>query len=290
MPAASRPLVLGASGQVGYFLLRRLGRDMIAVARNIPSWSSGERAKWQCLDLWTATEPPAATQLISAGPLDGCVAWLERVGAGALQRIVALSSMSAVHKQDSPDACERALAARLLEHEQRLLAFAERHGIACTLLRPTLIWGAGLDRSLTPYAQRAARRGFAFIPAAASGLRQPVHADDLAAICIALLARTPATPAPLELGGGERLPLAELLARCVHSVDARALRVPMPRALLAAAGAAASRLGFESGAVAVRALTDQCADSEATWREFGLTARGFAPVAADFRPPAGAAA
>ncbi|MCC6559859.1 MAG: NAD(P)-dependent oxidoreductase [Xanthomonadales bacterium] len=290
MPAASPPLVLGASGQVGYFLLQRLGRDVIAVARNIPSWSSGERCRWRCLDLWTATAPPASAQLISAGPLDGCVAWLERVGAGELQRIVALSSMSAVHKQDSPDAVERVLAARLREHEQRLFAFAERSGIACTLLRPTLIWGGGLDRSLTPYAQRAARRGFAFIPAAARGLRQPVHADDLAAICIALLARTSGRAAPLELGGGERLPLAEMLARCARSVDARALRLPLPRALLAAAGAAASRLGFESGAVAVRALTDQCADSEAAWREFGITARGFVPVAADFRPPAGAAA
>lgn len=286
MPAASRPLVLGASGQVGYFLLQRLGRDVSAVARNIPSWSSGERANWRCLDLWTATAPPASTQLISAGPLDGCVAWLERAGAGELQRIVALSSMSAVHKQDSPDAGERALAARLREHEQRLFAFAERHGIACTLLRPTLIWGAGLDRSLTPYAQRAARRGFALVPSAATGLRQPVHADDLAAICIALLARSSGLAKPLELGGGERLTLAEVLARCVRAVDARVLRLPMPRALLALGGAVASRLGVASAAAAARALADQCADSEAAWREFGITPRGFDPAAADFKPPA----
>ncbi|MBC7988019.1 MAG: nucleoside-diphosphate sugar epimerase, partial [Luteimonas sp.] len=169
--AACGPLILGASGQVGYFLLQRIGADARACSRRIPPWAGPFTAGWQPLDLWKDTWPSPWTQLISAGPLDACVAWLERSGPGALRQIVALGSMSAVHKQASPSQEERAVAQRLREHEQRLLAFAATHAIQCTMLRPTLIWGAGLDHSLTPFARRAARRGWALIPSGARGLR-----------------------------------------------------------------------------------------------------------------------
>lgn len=285
MPADSTPQVLGASGQVGHYLLRRLGGDAIACARRTPAWSSHDAARWLPFDLWTHAQPPVSARLISAGPLDGCVGWLERAGPGPLRRIVALGSMSAVHKLQSPDRGERSLAQHLLDHEARLLAFAARHGIVCTILRPTLIWGAGLDHSLTPYALRARRRGYAWIPTGASGLRQPVHADDLAALCIAVLADSGHDGACLDVGGGERLPLGVMLGRVVASVGAHVLPLPCPRRMLSAAGRLGVRLGLARAAAAARAVADQCAGSDDAWRSCALQPRGFDPRAADWLAP-----
>ncbi|MBL0039669.1 MAG: hypothetical protein IPP28_01190 [Xanthomonadales bacterium] len=282
MAGVSAPWLLGASGQVGYFLLQRLGRDVVACARSVPAWSSPERLCWHTFDLWRSNEAPGCEHLISAGPLDACVDWLARSGPGALKRIVALSSMSVVHKQQSPLAAEREIAARLLDSERRLLEFAHEHAIDCTILRPTLIWGAGLDHSLTPFARHAAQRGFVVIPSGASGLRQPVHADDLAALCIAVLPRSGLGQTVAAAGGGECLSLARMLVRVAHSCDARVLRMPMPKSVLAMLGRLGATAGIPAAAVLARSVADQCAGQDQLWQACGLVPRGFEPTREDW--------
>lgn len=279
------PLVLGASGQVGFFLLQQLGTGALGCSRHVPRWAGLGAARWQPLDLWVDAWPSPSQTLISAGPLDGCVAWLSRSGPGALRRIVALSSMSAVHKQWSPVPAERAIAQALQASEQRLDEFAQRHGIGLTLLRPTLIWGAGLDHSLTPYAQRAARRGYAWIPSGARGLRQPVHARDLAQLAIALLQQPSSEGHCFEVGGGERLTLAMMLRRVAQSQSATAITLPLPAQVLRGLAGLALRCGVKSAVAGMRAADDQCADSDAVWRSVNLTPRGFDPVASNWQPP-----
>ena len=281
--AADRPWLLGASGQVGLFLQRRLGDAVVPCARSVPAWATDQAARWRLFDLWRSADAPSCERLVSVGPLDACVDWLARVGPGALRRIVALSSMSAAHKQVSPSPHEREVAHRLQASEQRLSEFSATHGIACTILRPTLIWGAGLDRSLTPFAQAAARRGFAIVPSGARGLRQPVHADDLAGLCVALLDRDEAVTGVFESGGGERLALAEMLARTARAVDARLLRLPVPSFALSAAARIVARFGADSGALS-RAMQDQCCSDDAIWRVAGIAPRGFDPTRSSFTP------
>ena len=84
-------LVLGASGQVGYFLLRRLaarGDEVVAVTRGEPpAWAQPlERVRWVRGDLFRDCTPPGARTLLSAGPLDGLAAWLERDDVAAERR------------------------------------------------------------------------------------------------------------------------------------------------------------------------------------------------------------
>jgi len=284
--SGASPLVLGASGQVGYFILQQLGARVIACSRRVPTWAGPASTCWQPLNLWADTWPSPSETLISAGPLDGCLAWLQRSGPGALKRIVALSSMSAVHKQTSPALAERATARALRASEQRLGEFAQRHGIALTILRPTLIWGVGLDHSLTPYAQRASRKGYAWIPSGARGLRQPVHACDLAQLAIALLPQTPPDAACLEVGGGERLSLATMLRRVARSQSATAITLPLPKPVLHGLAQLALRCGVERAAAWTRAVDDQCADSAALWRSVGTIPRGFDPQPSSWIPPA----
>ena len=283
-PPPPRVVVLGASGQVGRLVVRRLGHDALACVRNLPERPVSADQPTRRLDLWSDHWPSPAPQLISAGPLDACVAWLQRSGPGAIERMVALSSMSAVHKADSVSPQERALAARLRASEEALQKFAQAHAIRCSILRPTLIWGAGLDRSLTPFAHDAQQRGFALIPAGASGLRQPVHADDVAALCVALSVRDDSA-ALVPVGGGERLPLAEVLQRVARAVAARSVHLPVPAAALRWAGSVGMRLGSERAAAWFRSVTDQVVDNDQAWQRAGLSPRGFNPDAASFRAP-----
>jgi hypothetical protein len=283
MASADAPWLLGASGQVGCFLQQRAGDAVVPCARSVPRWAASEAARWRLFDLWTHAEAPACTHLISAGPLDACVEWLARTGPGALQRIVALSSMSALHKRESVSEHEREIAQRLQASERRLLEFSATHGVTCTILRPTLIWGAGMDHSLTPFARAAARRGFALIPSGATGLRQPVHADDLAALCLAITQHGETMPGLFEAGGRERLPLREILARATRAMDARVVPLPVPGFALSLIARIAVRFGLEAGALS-RVVQDQCCVDDSTWQAAGLVPRGFLPVQGDFAP------
>jgi uncharacterized protein YbjT (DUF2867 family) len=108
----------------------------------------------------------------------------------------------------------------------------ERRGIGWTILRPTLIYGAARDRSLTPLARRAARWRVFGLPAG-SGLRQPVHAADVAlAVVRALDGR--AAGRIVAIGGGERLAAAEMFARVRESLPVRTLGLRAPAPLIRA--------------------------------------------------------
>src|SRR5882724_10751919 len=149
-------LVFGASGSVGRFLLPQLLQQhrVIAVSR---VQHVGE-VEWIGGDLNDQSiHWPQAEMAISLGPLDAFVTWLQRNPATTLRRIIALSSMSAESKRDSIDPRERALAERLRAAETMLMGIATERGVACTLFRPTLIYGAGTDRSLAPIARFARR-------------------------------------------------------------------------------------------------------------------------------------
>jgi hypothetical protein len=81
--------------------------------------------------------------------------------------------MSAQSKRDSVVPAERALAQRLRDGEAALARACVARGSAWTVLRPTLVYGAGLDKSLTPIARRALRTRVFPLPAG-RGLRQPI--------------------------------------------------------------------------------------------------------------------
>lgn len=229
-PAAVSVLCLGATGAVGRFLVPRLvaaGHAVIAVSRSAPPPDS-LGVHWQCGDLDRDIAIDAAHGIVSAGPLDHFAAWLERVDLAGVRRVVALSSMSAASKAESVDAAERELAARLAASEDRLIRRCDAAGIGWTLLRPTLIYGAARDRSLTRIARLAMRTRFFPLVPFARGLRQPVHADDLAMACVAALMTPVAAGRRFEVGGGERLPYGTMLSRVRHSLGFRTWPVPIP--------------------------------------------------------------
>lgn len=274
---------------MGDALLRRLagsGWHSVAVSRSVQPARPG--VDWLQGDLDHVAGLPAAVDAIfSCGPSDAFARWHAR-GVVASPRVVAFGSTSAVVKRDSSDAREREIAMRLATAEQRLLGAARAQGAAATILRPTLIYGSGRDLNVTRIAQLARRlHGFA-LPRDATGLRQPVHVDDLAAAAVACVDAAAAAGRVYDVPGGETLPYREMVARVLAALapSPRLVLLPSPlfRGLLAVARTAGIARDFNDAALA-RMREDLVFDAGPARRDFGYAPRGFMPTLAELTPP-----
>lgn len=279
-------LVFGGSGQIGVPVIERLlanGWNVVAVSRT--EQADRERLTWLHGDLQQAHGLPARVDAIfSLGPLDRFSHWYAGTAVIA-PRVVAFGSTSIETKQDSGDAHERDVAKRLRAAEGLIFASSRQRQAAATLLRPTLVYGAARDRSLSQIARIARRAGFFVLPRAANGLRQPVHVDDLADATLAVIDADAATGRSYALPGGETLGYAQMVERVLAALQppARLIRVPAP--LFKAALASAHALGKMQGlgdAVLARMGEDLVFDAGVAHRDFGYAPRAFNPTAAMF--------
>ena len=266
-------LVCGASSQIGFFLLPELVRARVPVrALSRQPQTAIDGVTWlQGVLPQAPSAANAAASVCCFAPLDALAAWIEAGAAANLERVVATSSMSAESKQASPVAAEREVSRRLHEGETAVARACERRGIAWTILRPTLIYGAARDRSLSPLARRAMRWRVFGLPAG-SGLRQPVHAADIATAVLRALDGG-ATGRVIPIGGGERLPAAEMFARVRASLPVRTvpLRVSAPLIRLGA------RLVPPMRGPLTRLQQDLIADNGELERLLGVHPRPFRP-------------
>lgn len=281
-----RALVFGASGQIGTPLLRALrgaGWTVDAVSREARA-NSDDGVRWLRGGFGGLPELPEADAVLSCGPLDAFAAWFAHARPPCA-RVVAFGSTSVEAKRHSPDPAERALVGCLREAEARLFEAAAQRGTAATVLRPTLVYGAGRDANLTRIARMAARHRLFVLPRGASGLRQPVHVDDLAAAAMACLTSSAAAGRAYAVPGGETLPYREMVARVLASLSppARLLEVPTPLfALAVRALRAGGRLEGFGGAALARLREDLVFDDAPARRDFGYAPRAFRPDASMF--------
>lgn len=274
-----RAWVFGASGQVGAAVtaeLLRAGWQVEALSRGRHAGKPGLR--WRQGDFASMPTPAEPCDAVfSCGPLDLFADWYLRHGDDHAA-VVAFGSTSLDTKRGAADAGERAVAARLQAAEAGLLEAARARGARATVLRPTLIYGAGRDATLSRIAALARRSGFFLLPRGAAGLRQPVHVADLAAAAIAAVDAPAAAGRRYALPGGETLPYREMVARVLAALDPppRLIELPAPMfsAALAAARLAGRLHGLPPGAVA-RMREDLVFDAEPARRDLGYRPRPF---------------
>lgn len=287
--------VSGASSQLGVFLLPRLhdaGFEVLALSRQAPQAPLAVAAgvRWARPDDSTPIRIGAADGgpdcLVSCGPLDLARRIVQaRPG---LRRVVAFSSSSLLSKADSPDPAERGQMAALARAEEALVAACAERRLPLVLLRPTLIYGCGLDRNVSLLAAFARRSGVIPLAGKAGGLRQPVHADDLAGLAVRALTAA----APLDLVspacGGSTLTYREMARRIAAAAPRHARLLTLPGWLLTGVVTVLSRLPrwrHLNAAMVRRQNHDLVFDDSALRRALDWSPRPFEPTAADFEVP-----
>jgi nucleoside-diphosphate-sugar epimerase len=241
-------LVFGLSGQVGDALLpllHAIPHHITAVSRQVQT--NEKNLTWQqaSFDDFQTTEN-VFDAVISLGPLDLFSDWVLSSNI-RIEKIIALSSTSIVTKSHSCDPQEQKIAASLIASENKLLGYANKNQTSVILLRPTLIYGNGRDQTISRWLAMAKRFKCIILPKEATGLRQPVHVNDVAVALMNALLLQDTTHLILDLPGGEILAFDQMLLRTlqVHLPQTKVLRIANP--LFAVLVKVAAALGFASG-------------------------------------------
>ena len=164
-----------------------------------------------------------------------------------LQGVVACSSSSVLTKRYASNGFDRALVRRLSQAEALLQASCEHHGLTCQILAPTLIYGRSgtyTDRNLSQLIPLLKHLPLVPVPKP-TGLRQPIHCSQLAAVALHL-ARALAEgggsadlPRHLPVGGDDTLSYQEMLERLQRLANrgGRTTLIPVPARLIYALAA-----------------------------------------------------
>lgn len=273
-------LVLGATSLIGGHLMERLeaeGFEPTAFSRRPPPgdacWIGGDLK-----DADLAERLPVAATVFSLSPIWLLPAALPALGSRGMERLIAFSSTSRFTKTDSPDAGERAVALELAGAEAVVEAWCAEHGVAWTILRPTLIYDEGHDENVSRIARLVKRFHVMPLSGRGEGLRQPVHATDLAAGALAA-AHAPATrDKAYNLVGGETITYRVMVDRVFEGLGKRPRSLPMPTWLFGLLmGLAKPFYPGATTAMGARMGQDLTFDSSDAARDFGWAPREFRP-------------
>jgi uncharacterized protein YbjT (DUF2867 family) len=298
--------VIGATSLVGTCLLPLLsvqGRRAIAFSRQMFG-SLGDGVEWRQLSLSRChslqTSDKAAnhsTKLFDRQVFDYpqrdereiahwiCLApiwvlpeYFDLLEAQGAKRVVVLSSTSRFTKNESVDPEEQVLAHRLADGEVRVQEWAESRGVEWVILRPTLIYGLGMDKNITEIMRFIRRFGFFPLFGRANGLRQPIHVEDVAVASLAALKSTVAVNHAYNISGGETLPYREMVSRMFDVLRRRPRFVMIPMVIFKLAVACLRilpRYKHWSSAMAERMNHDLVFDHSDAARDLGFSPRPF---------------
>lgn len=228
---ASPIIILGANGAVGRSFMQQLAARGLAaevLSRrhiDVPAGFSPTLIDWANPCGW---KPPAGAIVISFLPLwilADILPLMKGIG-----KIVATGSTSIFGKANSDDPHELEIVSLLKNAEERLRMWAKGEGVIWTLLRPTLIYNSIDDNNIARIARFIRRCRFLPLASPARGLRQPIHAQDVAKAALHSL-NSPATAnRSLNIAGGEILSYREMTDRIFAALGCppRYLMLPTP--------------------------------------------------------------
>ncbi|WKL56992.1 NAD-dependent epimerase/dehydratase family protein [Asticcacaulis sp. ZE23SCel15] len=153
---------------------------------------------------------------------------LTRLWGQGMTRLVVFSSTSRFSKTFSPEPDERRIADLLAASEARISAFGAVYNVAVTILRPTLIYDEGRDQNISRIAKFIEKFGFFIVCGKGAGLRQPVHARDLATAALQALRSDAARDKAYDLSGGETLTYSDMVARIFEAKGNRPRIISLP--------------------------------------------------------------
>lgn len=283
--------VTGASSQLGFYLLpllRAAGYDVVAVTRKASfAETAPEGVRCQVSDLSIHDQSfKFSRYLVHLAPIWVLPPLIARAANDGLTRLIAFSSTSAISKSDSTDPSERQLALSLQKSESEVSELCNQHNIQWTIFRPTMIYGSGRDANVSLIARFITRFGFFPLATPALGLRQPVHAEDLAQAVLSALLHPATYSQTYNLSGAEVLTYRALTEKIFTALNKKPHLLFLPPVVFQAALRLAKLLPHYrhvSAAAIVRMNQDLAFSHEPASRDFGFKARCF-----EFHPFPGA--
>lgn len=272
-------LVIGGSGKVGGYIVKHLvaaGEMPFALSRQKRS-SPG--VNWVTGDLRLPLVLPQTDVIYCTASAVLLADALSRIAdPRRLKRIVVFTTTSVMTKTDSEVETERKICADFIEAEATIRSFCENHGIGWTILRPTLVYDEGRDRNVSRLASVIRNFGIMPVVSGATGLRQPVHAEDLALAAIAAARMVPAMNAVYVLAGTETITYAEMIGRIFDGLGKRRLLIHVPASIWRLMFKVVSPFfpGFNV-AMGMRMSKDMIFDTTSAQRDLDWHPRDFRP-------------
>lgn len=218
--------VIGATSIIGRYLLPLLveeGWDVVAFSRrteHIKEPAENQQVIWQLL---TKSKPSDGSNIqksekpitfwISLAPITVLSEHFAILLARGARHVVAISSTSRFTKSESSDEQEKKIAKNLTEGEEYLITWAEKEKATFTILRPTLVYDPGYDKNISAIVSFIRRFSFFPVLGTACGLRQPIHARDVASCCVAALTSKAAINKCYNISGKEIISYREMINR-----------------------------------------------------------------------------
>ena len=280
-------IVTGATSIIGRFLLPRLvnaGYEVHAISRNCRE-NPGETDKkvfWHPGDVTHPEQLPRvnAQALIHLAPLWLLPPLLPVLSLLQIKRVIGFGSTSLFSKASSADAGEQQLVARFMEAEEAITRLGSTLEMSWTIFRPTLVYDCMHDKNIAVIARFIQYYGFFPLLGEASGLRQPVHADDLAETCILALNQSVTFSRVYNMSGGETLSYRQMVERIFCSLGKSARFLIIPAWLFRAAIRLIMLLPGKRNMtpeMAMRMNVDLCFDHADATQDFGFSPRPFLP-------------
>ncbi len=277
-------LISGATSQIGKFLLPLFldsQFDVYAISRNNSNinfdgvtWIKFDLQK-DNLSLLSKYKINILIHLAEITMATDLVASLK-----SLERVVAFSSTSLVVKKDSKNLNDRKLSIELQEGENNLIHSCLEKNVQWTIFRPTLIYGSGLDRNIEFITQLIKKYHFFPIIGKGKGLRQPVHAYDLAQASLNVINSRATYSKIYNLSGGEVLTYFDMVSRVFNSLDMPPVIVRFPKVLFYIAVSLLKffkRFNHLNTGMVDRLNEDLCFDSSDAKNDFGYNPHKFFP-------------
>ena len=232
-----RAIVTGATSQIAEFLLPQLveaGYSVLAISRKPRPQGLNDGVSWMNADIASDGALGGVEHTVKVAihlaPLVLLPGILEPMSRMSASRIIAFSSTSVFTKASSGNSGERTYAENLRRAEEKLERFSKSRGIYPTVFRPTLIYGGEGDNGVRFIENHIRRFGFFPIVGAGLGLRQPVHAEDLARACLLAVDCKKTFNRSYNLSGAEVMSYRQMVEQIFDHMGRkpRTLSIPLP--------------------------------------------------------------
>lgn len=279
-----RVVIVGASSQIAQVLLPLLTAKDILVHR-VTFWKKTKGAEGiyeydQARESFTPELLGPVEAIVTLAPLPTIGNVIKMAKMLCAKRVIAFGSTGTFTKAGSASTIEQDFVFQQVKAEQVLSDHCGALGIAWTLFRPTMVYGADIDLNVAFIKSIIQKYGFFPIPFGAEGLRQPVHVGDLATACVSALECEQTFGHAYNLGGGEILKFPSFVRRISYAAGKRPILIPVPLSVYYVLIFLAVKLldvSFIRKEMVDRMFMDLVVDNQPAIRDFGYSCRSFSP-------------